>query len=73
MKRTSFWVDSVPIRRFPVLQRDFNADVLVVGAGITGITTAYLFKKAGLKVILIERERMASIDTGHTTAQQYQT
>jgi glycine/D-amino acid oxidase-like deaminating enzyme/nitrite reductase/ring-hydroxylating ferredoxin subunit len=68
MKRTSFWIDSTPIRRFPVLQRDFSADVLVVGAGITGITTAYLLKKAGLKVILIERERVASIDTGHTTA-----
>ena len=68
MKRTSFWIDSTLIRRFPVLQKDFNADVLVVGAGITGITTAYLLKKAGLKVILIERERVATIDTGHTTA-----
>ena len=68
MKRTSFWIDSTLIRRFPVLQKDFNADVLVVGAGVTGITTAYLLKKAGLKVILIERERVATIDTGHTTA-----
>ncbi len=68
MKRTSFWIDSSPIRRFPVLQKDFNVDALVVGAGITGITTAYLLKKTGLNVILIERGRVASMDTGHTTA-----
>ncbi|PYL62629.1 MAG: hypothetical protein DMF25_11830, partial [Verrucomicrobia bacterium] len=48
--------------------KDFNVDVLVVGAGITGITTAYLLKKTGLNVILIERGRVASMDTGHTTA-----
>ena len=35
---------------------------------ITGITVAYLLKKAGSTVALIERERVASIDTGHTTA-----
>jgi glycine/D-amino acid oxidase-like deaminating enzyme/nitrite reductase/ring-hydroxylating ferredoxin subunit len=45
-----------------------DVDVVVVGAGITGITTAYLLKKTGLTVALIERERVASIDTGHTTA-----
>ena len=41
---------------------------LLFGAGVTGITTAYLLKKAGSTVALIERERVASIDTGHTTA-----
>ena len=45
-----------------------SADVLVVGAGVTGITAAYLLKKAGSTVVLIERERVGSIDTGHTTA-----
>src|SRR5437773_11492743 len=53
---------------FPKLQSNINVDVLVVGAGITGIMTAYLLKKAGSTVALIERERVASIDTGHTTA-----
>ena len=47
---------------------DVKVDVLIVGAGITGITAAYLLKKAGKRVALIERERVASIDTGHTTA-----
>jgi glycine/D-amino acid oxidase-like deaminating enzyme/nitrite reductase/ring-hydroxylating ferredoxin subunit len=68
MTTIPFWIDSAPIKRFPALQKNTNVDVLAVGAGITGITTAYLLKKAGLTVALIERERVASIDTGHTTA-----
>src|SRR5881398_3987406 len=68
MRNVPFWIDSVPIKRFPRLQEQLNVDVVVVGAGITGITTAYLLKQAGLTVALIERERVASIDTGHTTA-----
>jgi glycine/D-amino acid oxidase-like deaminating enzyme len=68
MKNVPFWIDSVPIQQFPKLQRNISVDVLVVGAGVTGITTAYLLKRAGLTVALTERERVASIDTGHTTA-----
>ena len=68
MRNIPVWIDSAPIPRFPKLQKNTTADVLVVGAGVTGITTAYLLKKAGLTVALIERERVASIDTGHTTA-----
>jgi glycine/D-amino acid oxidase-like deaminating enzyme/nitrite reductase/ring-hydroxylating ferredoxin subunit len=68
MRNVPVWIDDTPIRKFPKLQRNIRADILVVGAGVTGITTAYLLKKAGSSVALIERERVASIDTGHTTA-----
>jgi glycine/D-amino acid oxidase-like deaminating enzyme/nitrite reductase/ring-hydroxylating ferredoxin subunit len=68
MTNVPYWIDSAPIKRFPQLQKNVRVDVLVIGAGITGITAAYLLKKAGLSVALIERDRVASIDTGHTTA-----
>ena len=68
MRTIPFWIDSAPITRFPALRRNVNVDVLVIGAGITGITTAYMLKKTGSTVGLFERERVASIDTGHTTA-----
>jgi glycine/D-amino acid oxidase-like deaminating enzyme/nitrite reductase/ring-hydroxylating ferredoxin subunit len=68
MRNVPVWIDDTPIRKFPKLQRNIRVDVLVVGAGVTGITVAYLLKKAGSTVALIERERVASIDTGHTTA-----
>jgi glycine/D-amino acid oxidase-like deaminating enzyme/nitrite reductase/ring-hydroxylating ferredoxin subunit len=68
MTNVPFWIDTTPIKRFPRLQKSTNVDVVVVGAGVTGITAAYLFKKAGVTVALLERERVAANDTGHTTA-----
>ena len=68
MRNVPVWIDDTLIRKFPKLQRNISVDVLVVGAGVTGITTAYLLKKAGSTLALIERERVASMDTGHTTA-----
>jgi glycine/D-amino acid oxidase-like deaminating enzyme len=68
MKNESYWIDVTPIKSFPALRSDLEVDVLIVGGGITGITTAYLLQEAGVRVALIERERLASIDTGHTTA-----
>jgi glycine/D-amino acid oxidase-like deaminating enzyme/nitrite reductase/ring-hydroxylating ferredoxin subunit len=43
-------------------------DVVVVGAGITGVTTAWLLQQAGCSVALIDRDRIGAADTGHTTA-----
>src|SRR6266481_7733955 len=68
MRNVPVWIDDTPIRKFPKLQKNISVDVLVVGAGVTGLTVTYLLKKAGSTVALIERERVVSIDTGHTTA-----
>jgi glycine/D-amino acid oxidase-like deaminating enzyme/nitrite reductase/ring-hydroxylating ferredoxin subunit len=65
---SSYWIDSAALPRFPTHTRDLEVDAIVVGGGITGITAAYLLKQAGLTVALLERERCARIDTGHTTA-----
>ena len=40
----------------------------IVGAGITGITAAYLLAKAGKSVVLVDKGRIAMAETGHTTA-----
>jgi len=63
-----FWIDSAPLPNFPQLDRDEEVDVVVVGGGITGLTAAYLLTLEGRRVALLERERCAQIDTGHTTA-----
>jgi glycine/D-amino acid oxidase-like deaminating enzyme/nitrite reductase/ring-hydroxylating ferredoxin subunit len=63
-----FWIDSTPLPRYARLERDESVDVLVIGAGITGLTAAYLLTLAGRRVAVIERERCAQIDTGHTSA-----
>lgn len=68
LDRSSYWIDSASLPRFPKLERNLAVDVVVIGAGITGITAAYLLKKAGRSVALVDRARCAAIDTGHTTA-----
>jgi glycine/D-amino acid oxidase-like deaminating enzyme/nitrite reductase/ring-hydroxylating ferredoxin subunit len=68
MDTTSYWIDSAPLPRFPKIDRNLEVDVVVIGGGIMGITAAYLLKQAGRTVALLERERCARVDTGHTTA-----
>jgi glycine/D-amino acid oxidase-like deaminating enzyme/nitrite reductase/ring-hydroxylating ferredoxin subunit len=52
----------------PELEGDVRADVAVLGGGIVGITTALLLKEAGVRVVLLEADRLAAGVTGHTTA-----
>jgi glycine/D-amino acid oxidase-like deaminating enzyme/nitrite reductase/ring-hydroxylating ferredoxin subunit len=65
---TPYWSTSTTFPQFPKLADHAVADVVVVGGGITGLTAAYLLAKAGKRVIVLERERCAAIDTGHTSA-----
>lgn len=67
MKDISVW-RKAKLPQFPRLGKAGQFDVVVVGAGITGVTAAYLLKRAGKKVCLIERDRIGSVDTGNTTA-----
>ena len=65
----SYWEKSAKTPEFPALQKNLEVDVVVIGAGLTGITTAYLLKKAGAKVALVEQYRCVHGDTNNTTAQ----
>ena len=65
--KSPYWLaENLP--KFPRVTKSGKYDVVVVGGGLTGITTAYLLKKAGRTVALVERDRFAQVDTGHTTA-----
>lgn len=44
--------------------------VLVIGAGITGVTTAYYLAKAGHEVVVYDRERYAGMMTSHANGGQ---
>ena len=68
MTTNSYWTKGPKIRRFDHLDKKLTADVVVVGGGITGVTAAYLLKKAGCSVVLLERRRFGGVDTSCTTA-----
>ena len=64
----SLWSDAIPHGRFPALTGETTVDVAVVGGGITGVTTALLLKRAGLRVVLLEADRVGSGVSGNNTA-----
>lgn len=63
-----YWLDSTTIPTFQKLETDIQADVAIVGGGITGITAAYLLTQQGIQVTLIEAGHILTGTTGHTTA-----
>jgi glycine/D-amino acid oxidase-like deaminating enzyme/nitrite reductase/ring-hydroxylating ferredoxin subunit len=65
---TPYWTTTATFPQFAKLGEDLVTDVVVVGAGMTGLTTAYLLAKAGKRVVVLERDRCAMTDTGHTSA-----
>jgi len=66
--KTALWRASEPPAPRPQLPGDLTVDVAVVGAGITGVTAAYLLKQAGLRVAVLEARRVGSGETTRTTA-----
>ncbi|MDQ6750828.1 MAG: FAD-dependent oxidoreductase [Actinomycetota bacterium] len=64
----SLWTATAPATRLPRLERDLEVEVLVVGAGITGLLTAVALKRAGADVAVIEARQVGSGATGYTTA-----
>ncbi|MBP1996308.1 FAD-dependent oxidoreductase [Paenibacillus eucommiae] len=63
-----YWRASTNLPSFPKLDQHITVDTAVVGGGISGITTAYLLAKAGVKVALLEAGNILNGTTGHTTA-----
>lgn len=64
----SLWIDTTPATTYGAIADDVEVDVAVVGGGIVGVVTAFLLKEAGARVALLERTRIVTGATGHTTA-----
>lgn len=69
----SIWMRTADVQkqeasRGAALEQDAQADVCIVGAGIAGVTTAYLLTRAGQSVILIDGGEMGNGETSRTTA-----
>jgi glycine/D-amino acid oxidase-like deaminating enzyme len=64
----SFWLATTPETDYPAVSDGVEVDVVVVGAGITGITAAVLLKREGKTVALIDSKRIVRGASGYTTA-----
>ena len=64
----SLWLEGMPTHSYPRLDGDRTVDVVVLGAGITGLTTALLLTARGARVAVIEADRVGGGVTGNNTA-----
>ena len=67
-KNESVWADTAEMPNYPPLQESIRADICIVGAGIAGLTTAYLLSQAGKSVVILDDGPLASGVTEVTTA-----
>ena len=65
---TTVWMETTSFPSFQSLDHCVQTEVCVVGAGISGLTTAYLLLKEGRKVIVIDDGPVAGGETSRTTA-----
>ena len=65
--RTSLWLEMMQSHPCPPAQGDLRTQVLVVGAGMTGLLTAARLADCGLDVVVVDAGRIASRNTGLST------
>lgn len=63
----SFWEGTAAEVAFPSLSSDVEADVVIIGGGITGITAAQLLSRAGKRVVVLEAHQVGLGTTGYST------
>jgi glycine/D-amino acid oxidase-like deaminating enzyme/nitrite reductase/ring-hydroxylating ferredoxin subunit len=64
----SLWQATYEAPKFPSLNENLHTDVCVIGAGIAGLTAAYLLSKEGRTVTVIDAAGVGAGETGRTTA-----
>ena len=64
----SYWKNEYNFNEYISLDKDIDVDVCIIGAGITGIMTAYKLIGSGLKVCLVDSGRICDGVTVNTTA-----
>jgi glycine/D-amino acid oxidase-like deaminating enzyme len=64
----SIWMATAEVPSYPALTEVAQADVCIVGAGIAGMTTAYLLAREGRSVVVLDDGPIGGGMTGRTTA-----
>jgi glycine/D-amino acid oxidase-like deaminating enzyme/nitrite reductase/ring-hydroxylating ferredoxin subunit len=64
----SLWRAQSKPQQFPPLEQDASCDLVVIGSGIAGLSSAYEAVRCGAKVIVIDRRDITDGMTTRTTA-----
>lgn len=64
MSEPTLWGRQEPVIHRPSLARDLSAPIVVIGAGITGLTTALSLQEEGHDVVVLEMNRVGAGTTG---------
>src|ERR671913_35108 len=64
----SLWTATAAVAPQAALAEDLRVDVCVVGAGIAGMTTAYLLAREGKSVVVLDDGPIGGGQTERTTA-----
>src|SRR5687768_8360472 len=67
-RTASIWMSTADLPARDALAADIEADVCIVGAGIAGLTTAYLLTREGKRVVVLDDGPPAGGETSRTTA-----
>lgn len=67
----SLWDSFSQSTDFPRLQNDTSVDVVIIGGGITGISTAEQLQNSGLSTIVLEAGKIGHGTTSHSTGNLY--
>src|ERR1044072_5341198 len=65
---TSVWMATANTPMQPRLRENIRTDVCIIGAGIAGMTTAYLLAKEGRSVVVLDDGVIGGGMSGRTTA-----
>jgi glycine/D-amino acid oxidase-like deaminating enzyme/nitrite reductase/ring-hydroxylating ferredoxin subunit len=67
-KSISVWMTTEKTVPTPALSENISVDVCIVGAGLGGLTTAYMLVREGKSVVVLEDGVIGGGQTGRTTA-----
>lgn len=64
----SVWSSEVNFKKRETLNQNIECDILIIGAGMAGLLTAYMLRKSGREVVVIDARSIAGGVTKNTTA-----
>lgn len=64
----SYWNEEKNYISIEPLKEDIETEICIIGGGFTGLTTGYYLSKAGMKVTILEKDKILSHTSSNTTA-----